>query len=137
MPLGERIRRLRTAVGWSPGRLAKESGVSRAYLWQLETGGKDRPSLDILERLAKALGVGVSEFTDLDSPRSSDDWLPPGLAELLRTKGKQLGITDDDIEVMRNIHFRGNRPEAPEDYELLYLFLRRWARNDQAASRTS
>jgi len=117
--------------------LAKESGVSRAYLWQLETGGKDRPSLDILERLAKALGVGVSEFTDLDSPRSSDDWLPPGLAELLRTKGKQLGITDDDIEVMRNIHFRGNRPEAPEDYELLYLFLRRWARNDQAASRTS
>lgn len=112
-------------MGLSPGQLAKESGVSRAYLWQLETGGKDRPSLDILERLAKALGVGVSEFTDLEPPRSGDNRLPPGLAELVQTKREELDITDGDIEVLKEIHYRGRRPKDQEDWALLHLFLRR------------
>lgn len=128
MPLGERIRKLRTAVGWSPGRLAKESGVSRAYLWQLETGGKDRPSLEILERLAGALGVGVSEFTNMDSDQKIDKRLPLGLAEFVAARGDELGISDGDIKVLEKVHYRGRRAKAPEDWELLYLFLRKWAR---------
>jgi len=65
MSLGERIRRLRTARGWSSGELSRESDVSRAYLWQLETGGKENPSFDVLEKLANALGVSVSEFSEV------------------------------------------------------------------------
>lgn len=128
VPLGERIRKLRTALGWSPGRLAKESGVSRAYLWQLETGGKNRPSLEILEKLAGALGVRASEFMDLDAAQGNDKWMPPGLAELVEMKRECLGITDGDIEVLQGIHFRGNRPKDPDDWELLFLFLKKWAR---------
>ena len=128
MPLGERIRELRTSLGWSSGDLARESGVSRAYLWQLETGGKDRPSLEILEKLARALGVALSEITGPDANRKTDERLPPGLKVFLDKRRSELGITESDIEVMRNVHYRGRRPKNPEDWELLYLFLRKWAR---------
>ena len=60
MALGDVIRNLRMEKGLSPGELAKQSGVSRPYLWQLESGGKTNPSFDVLEKLACALGVTVS-----------------------------------------------------------------------------
>ena len=128
-PLGERIKDLRTSLGWSSGELAKKSGVSRAYLWQLERGGKERPGLQILEKLAAALGVGLPELTGAVTPLQTDEPVPPGLKKLLRAKREILGITDGDIEVLRAIHFRGNRPRDPEDWELLYLFLRKWAKS--------
>ena len=127
MPLGEKIRKLRTARGWSSGELSKESGVSRAYLWQLETDGKGNPSFDVLQKLANALGVSVSEFGEASEDFSANIPLPPGLEEFVSQKKKALRITKTDIEVMRNTHFRGRRPEDPEDWELLYLFLKKWA----------
>jgi transcriptional regulator with XRE-family HTH domain len=108
--------------------LAEEAGVSRGYLWQLESGGKDRPSLDVLERLAKALGVRVGEFTEEGTaPKPAAQPLPPGLAHFVREKSSKYGITKSDVEMMGAIHFRGKQPAAPEDWELLYLFLRKWA----------
>ncbi|MCC6699777.1 MAG: helix-turn-helix transcriptional regulator [Candidatus Hydrogenedentes bacterium] len=128
MTLGERIIQLRNRKGWSSGRLAEEAGVSRGYLWQLETGGKDRPSLNVLERLAKVLGVNVGEFTDEGTgPKPAAKPLPPGLAQFVREKSSKYGITKSDVEVLGAIHFRGKQPVAPEDWELLYLFLRKWA----------
>ena len=128
MTLGERIRMLRTAKAWSSGQLAEESGVSRAYLWQLETGGKDKPSFDVLERLARALGVSVSEFSEEKEQPERTENLPPGLAECARHRGKHLGIRKTDLDVMQNIHFRGHQPDNAEDWELLFLFLKKWAR---------
>ena len=127
MSLGEKIQTLRTAHGWSSGQLSRESGVSRAYLWQLEIGGKENPSFDILQKLANALGVSVSEFDEASQDFSANIPLPPGLGEFVNSKKKALGITKTDIEVMRNIHFRGRQPRDPEDWELLYLFLKKWA----------
>lgn len=128
MTLGERIIHLRNRKGWSSGRLAEEAGVSRGYLWQLESGGKARPSLDVLERLARALEVSVGEFTEEGAaPKSAARPLPPGLAQFVREKSGKYGITKSDVDVLGAIHFRGKQPAAPEDWELLYLFLRKWA----------
>jgi transcriptional regulator with XRE-family HTH domain len=41
-------------------RLAKRAKVSRSYLAAIEAGHRKNPSLDILKRLAKALGVPVT-----------------------------------------------------------------------------
>ncbi len=128
MTLGEKIIHLKNRKGWSSGQLSQESGVSRGYLWQLETGGKDRPSLDVLERLAKALGVSIAEFAEEDAaPQTPSRQLPPGLTQFVREKAGKYGITKSDVDVMGAIHFRGKQPAAPEDWELLYLFLRKWA----------
>jgi transcriptional regulator with XRE-family HTH domain len=42
--------------------LARRAKVSRGYLAAIEAGHKKNPSLGVLQRLAKALGVPVTEL---------------------------------------------------------------------------
>jgi transcriptional regulator with XRE-family HTH domain len=59
--LGRRIQRLREARGLSQEALAEKAGLSRGYLARVETG-RHEPSLSMLDKLAKALGVPVAEL---------------------------------------------------------------------------
>ena len=127
MNIGEKIQQLRTEKNWSSGRLAKEAGVSRGYLWQIESGAKESPSLHILQKLASTLGVNVSDLCDIDAPLISLEGLPPGLDQFIKEKGADLGVRKADIEIMKNIRFRGHQPDNPEDWALLFLFLKKWA----------
>jgi len=56
------IKRRRTELGLSQRALAKQVGVSDAYITQLETRERINPSLDVLKKLAKALKVTVAEL---------------------------------------------------------------------------
>ena len=58
----EAVRRLRLARGLTQGELAKRAGLHRVYVTQLETQAGKNPSLDALHRLAKALGVSVTDL---------------------------------------------------------------------------
>jgi transcriptional regulator with XRE-family HTH domain len=44
--------------------LAKKAKVAQGYISDLEAGRKKNPGLDALKKLAKALGVSVSELLD-------------------------------------------------------------------------
>jgi len=44
--------------------LARVARVGRTYIVKLESGDKKNPSLDVLKRLAKALGVPVTELLE-------------------------------------------------------------------------
>ena len=55
------IRRLREARGMNQRELAKKARVTAGYIALLELGQR-RPSLGVLGRLAKALGVPVTEL---------------------------------------------------------------------------
>lgn len=59
--LGDRIRRHRDRLGWSQEDLAYEAGVNRTYIASLEAGQRN-PSLDLMARLAKALGIDLGEL---------------------------------------------------------------------------
>lgn len=61
----EVLRKLREMKNWSQTRLAKESGVSQTYISELEAG-KSAPTIPIVMKLAKALGVSVSELLEED-----------------------------------------------------------------------
>lgn len=54
--LRKNIKRLRIKLGWSQELLAEKTGVSAPYITQIELG-KRSPSLEIIEKLSKALGV--------------------------------------------------------------------------------
>ena len=56
-----RLKALRKARGWTQPVLAKKAGVSAGYLARLETSRHD-PKLSTLVKLAKALGVPVTEL---------------------------------------------------------------------------
>ena len=56
------IKTLREDKGLSQKALATRVGVTDAYIAMLETGSRKNPSLDILKKLGKALGVPVTEL---------------------------------------------------------------------------
>lgn len=56
--LGARLRQLRKEKGLKLVALANKSGVSLAYVSEVERGRK-LPSLEVLDRLAGALGLSV------------------------------------------------------------------------------
>jgi len=128
MTLGEKIVKLRSEKGLSSVQLTQTTGLSRGYLWQLETGGKTNPSLDILQKLARALGVTVSELSETPTAAAPEPDLPPGLAAFVQKRGRNLGVLKSDVGTMKRINFRGKQPTSPEDWELLFLFLKKWAR---------
>lgn len=59
--VGQRIRAIRLAKGISGRSLAERCGVSPSFISQVE-GGQASPSIGSLERLARALGVGISDL---------------------------------------------------------------------------
>jgi transcriptional regulator with XRE-family HTH domain len=58
------LRKIRVAAGTSQERLAADAGVDRAYLGGLERQ-IENPTIDLLERIAAALGVNIAEFFTL------------------------------------------------------------------------
>lgn len=67
--LAQNLRRLRTEKGLSQEQLALEAEIDRSYVSLLETR-KYSASLDMLERLAKALGIEAVSLLAAPKPRS-------------------------------------------------------------------
>jgi transcriptional regulator with XRE-family HTH domain len=61
--MGTRIRKLREARDLSQGELAKQARITREYVNKLEAGRYD-PTVGVLQRLAKALRVKVTELLE-------------------------------------------------------------------------
>ena len=61
---GVMIQRLRGAKGMTQRDLARKAQVTPGYVAQLETGLRKNPSLPVLRRLAKALGVPVTRLLE-------------------------------------------------------------------------
>lgn len=63
---GTRLRTLRREKGLSQEELAEKSGLNRPYISAIEKG-KRNVSLEVMEKLAGALGVGIIDFLNFDS----------------------------------------------------------------------
>ena len=59
--LGRRVQRLRKAAKLTQEQLAEKIGVSRAYAGYIEQG-RNTPSLEVLEKIARVLRVKLSEL---------------------------------------------------------------------------
>ena len=59
-----KLRTWRLERGFTQEELAKEVRVTKVYISQLEAGLQGDPSLPVLRRLAKALGVSVGELLE-------------------------------------------------------------------------
>ena len=58
------LKTLREGKGLTQAELAKKAQVTQSYVAMLEGGEKQNPSLAILQRLAKALGVPVTALLE-------------------------------------------------------------------------
>lgn len=59
--LGKRIKRERKRNKITQERLAEIVGISRAYMGYIEQG-RNTPSIKVLQKIAKALKIPLSEF---------------------------------------------------------------------------
>jgi transcriptional regulator with XRE-family HTH domain len=59
--MGRRLTKLRKERDMSRATLAKRAGISREYVRKLEAGRQD-PTVGMLQKLAKALGVPLTEL---------------------------------------------------------------------------
>jgi len=60
--IGKNIKKLRQANGLSQDRLSKSANISYNSIIKLETGGITNPTIETLQKIAKALGVSVEEL---------------------------------------------------------------------------
>ena len=91
-----RIREIRVKKHLSLKTLSKNSSVNLGYLSQLERGEKQNPSMDLLYKIAGALGVNIKDlfFTidDIDY-----------LKEEMYSSIKQNGISDEKTINISNL----------------------------------
>jgi transcriptional regulator with XRE-family HTH domain len=62
--LSAMLRRVRAARGLTQLALAKKARVAQGYISSLEAGEKKNPSVAVVRKLAKALGVPVSQLLE-------------------------------------------------------------------------
>jgi len=68
--LGHQIRFRRNGKGWSLADLARESGLSKAYISDLENATAGKPNIQYIYAVAVALGVTLSELLEESGARA-------------------------------------------------------------------
>jgi len=119
--LGHTVRFYRQGKGWTITALAEKSGVSKAYISDLENGVAGKPNIQYVFAIAVALEVTLDELLEdakpsgkIKSHKDSEE-LPPGLAKLQQ----ELQLSDAEVESLAQINFRGSRPKDAEGWRFL------------------
>jgi len=109
--IGKRLTRLRCAAGYkTPADLAEKAELDPSYVWRLETGKVRAPAIDIMLRLAGALGVSVGELAGENHVPTENDLSPETRLMVTRLRphfraqldqlleqGAQLADTPEDL----------------------------------------
>jgi transcriptional regulator with XRE-family HTH domain len=102
--LGEKLRRARDIKGYSLDDLAKVSGSSKSYLWELENRPDRRPSAEKLTEIARHLDLTADYL--LDDKAEFDD------AQLKEAFFRKFNQLDDDAKskIKQMIDVWGKKP---------------------------
>ncbi len=119
MMVGERLRAIRKHKRMSQGDIERRTGLLRCYLSRCENG-HTVPTVETLEKWARALGVPMAQLFVGDGEAVPRDILPRHLAE--RSTGLSHGKRDE-LEQLARVAAR----IKPRDRRLLMLFARKLA----------
>ncbi len=98
--LGQAVKRLREAKGWSQRDLAARALVTGAFVAMIETGAKRRASVPVLRRFERALGAPFGTLETL-AHLPQEWWRPEADRELSDTSRLRTGpyfATRDEAE---------------------------------------
>jgi transcriptional regulator with XRE-family HTH domain len=117
--LGKRVRAYREALGYTLSDLAKRSGVSRSYIYQVERGVSS-PTHEKVVALARALDVGVPVLLGVDTAENEPAEVPEALGEYAR----QAQLPAADVTFLAGLRYRGRQPTTVEGWRALYAIIK-------------
>jgi transcriptional regulator with XRE-family HTH domain len=128
MSLALRLRQSRETAGLSLDELAKQAGISKTYLWELEkdTRGVKKPSADVLLRIASALSVTIGDLLALPTTHLNDEdvELSPSLKAFRdRMASLKAPLSEPDLRDLAKMRFRGGQPGSVDQWHQLYMML--------------
>jgi transcriptional regulator with XRE-family HTH domain len=123
--LGERIKILRLEAQLSLPDLAEKAGISKSVLFQLENAEDPNPSLETLQKVAKALGVTLAALLEKGGVKAKRGVLPDriddALKEMIGSLGKQnIAINPAALDALYVLQEREGAPKTAEDWRWLY-----------------
>lgn len=104
--LTKRLNDLLLERDWSPNRLATMSGVSQSTISTIMNNKTASPRFDVVEKLARGLGMSLTEFLDFPPYNQRPDG---SSAAKQRSKWEELGnaLTPEERERVRRILLNG------------------------------
>lgn len=70
---GDKLRELRESANLDREQLADQAKTTKQYIAHLENGVKTNPAFDLVERLARALGVDCTAFAGNETIQAPSD----------------------------------------------------------------
>lgn len=111
--ISSNIKRLREAVNWTQTKLADEAGISGAALSKIEQGDGRMPTIVVLQKLASALKVDVSEITGMVPPNRTET--EERLSEFYRTWGLLDELEEPDKKLLREMAERVRKLQSNKE----------------------
>jgi XRE family transcriptional regulator of biofilm formation len=136
---GQRLRSWRTDRDLTLRHISETSGISIAYLSDLERGKLINPTLDTLTALAGALAVSLNELLGLENEetptpklsapleefRQSDAFRDAVAAEATRWRAEEEDIEQGWIDSLSAIRVARRSPKTASDFQFIFEAARR------------
>jgi len=117
--LGQNVRFQRQGRGWSLTELEERSGVPKAFISDLENGSGGKPNIQYLFQIANAFGTTIDALIrgpEAEPAPTQMSLLPPGLDEF----ASEAKLSQDEVQMLAGLNFRGNRPRDKEAWRAIY-----------------
>lgn len=127
MALSDQIRKRRFEQGLSLTELARRAQISKGYLSQIENSPNGpHPSAEVLYRIAFTLGTSIGILLEKQVVGTQYELtdIPNGLRMLAITEH----LSEEQIKMLAQITYEGNRPETVDDWKFLYESIKRSVR---------
>jgi len=112
--LGRQVLLRRKDLDLTQSELAEQAGISRNYVSLIERGEASNVSVNLLHRLAAALGTTPVELSG--QAGWIDTRVPPALRELALKEE----LSFDVVDRLARIPMRGREPQTAEEWQQLY-----------------
>ena len=105
--LGNWLKGLRESRDWSLREAAQRADVDHAYVYRLETGAKEPPSTEVIDKLIKALNPSARD-ADILRLLAGQPNIDPALAEFARTDP---AVSFQEFHMLTTVVNRGARAD--------------------------
>ena len=125
MDIGDNISKYRQIRGLTLPDLATKAGVSKAFLWEIESGKSKRPGAEVLFKIAEALEVTIAHLMGKEPGQEARDLIEPEVNHGLRAfinerKVQGRPLDPEEVKSLSYVQLRGGRPTTKEQWSLVY-----------------